>query len=182
MADKPLTLLQAAFMEAVSPTPAGRPPRVASVPVAAHDCLHAAVVVHRDQRVWYPCRSHEGGVHHFAARWPACPTAWCRLRPEPGHLHDIPSGTVELHDAIGGEQLMDPSVSVLLMLLSRFRVGGLDYETQKPTEPVQVTCAHCGRISQWFTFRDDGGAERTAVLRDLVEWAQAHKCLRNVGG
>lgn len=95
---EPLTLLQAAFMEAVRPTPAGRPPRT------AHACLHAAVVVDGHRRVWYPCRSHEGGVHHFAAHWPACPAGWCRL-PYSHHLagtmHDIPGGTVEYHDAIG---------------------------------------------------------------------------------
>lgn len=76
---------------------------------------------------------------------------------------------------------MDPSVSVLLMLLSRFRVGGLNDETDKPTEPVQVICTQCKRASPPFTYRDDGGADYTADLRELAEWAQKHQCLRNVG-
>jgi hypothetical protein len=97
VADKPLTLVQAAFLEAVRPTPAGRPPRLP----APDPCLRAAVVVDGDRKVWYPCRSHEGGAHHFAAHWPACPAPFCRLPPEEGHLHDIPSGVVEYHDAIG---------------------------------------------------------------------------------
>lgn len=76
---------------------------------------------------------------------------------------------------------MDPSVSVLLMLLSRFRVGGLDDEDGKPTQPVCVTCTGCGRVSPPFTYRNDGGADYTADLRKLAEWAQGHQCLRNVG-
>lgn len=107
MADKPLTLVQAAFLEAVRPTPAGRPPRLPAPDLlAAHDCPRAAVVVDGDRRVWYPCRSHEGGVHRFAAHWPACPAPFCRL-PYSHHLegtmHDIPGGAVEYHDAIGKE-------------------------------------------------------------------------------
>ena len=93
MAEQPLTLLQAAFMEVVRPTPAGRTPRT------AHACLHAAVVVDGDRRVWYPCRSHEDGKHHFAARWPACPAPWCRLpasHATEGTMHDIPGGTAVL--------------------------------------------------------------------------------------
>jgi hypothetical protein len=100
MADKPLTLVQAAFLEAVRPTPSGKPPR------RPHDCLRAAVVVDGDRKVWYPCRSHEGDVHHYAAHWPACPAPFCRLPyshyPE-GTMHDIPPGKVEYHDAIGKE-------------------------------------------------------------------------------
>jgi hypothetical protein len=101
MADEPLTLLQAAFMEAVRPSATGRAPGPVPGLRAAHDCLRAAVVVDGDHRVWYPCRSHEGDRHHFAAHWPACPAAWCRLPPELGHLHDIPGGTAEYHDEIG---------------------------------------------------------------------------------
>ncbi len=100
MADEPLTLVQAAFLEAVRPTPAGRTPR------RPHDCLRAAVVVWRGRRVWYPCRSHDGGVHHYAACWPACPAPFCRLpysHYEAGTMHDIPAGTVEYHDAIGAD-------------------------------------------------------------------------------
>jgi hypothetical protein len=103
VADEPLTLLQAAFLEAVRPTPAGRPLRH---PAPDHDCLRAAVVVDGDRKVWYPCRSHEGGVHHFAAHWPACPAPFCRLpysHCEAGTMHDIPSGVVEYHDAIGAD-------------------------------------------------------------------------------
>lgn len=72
-------------------------------------------------------------------------------------------------------------VQVLMGPLARFRVGGFDDETQLVTEPVQVICIGCGRLSPWFTYRDDGGADRTAVLSDLVTWAQEHRCLRNVG-
>ncbi len=102
MAEQPLTLLQAAVLEAVRPTPAGRPPR------AAHECLHAAVVVTpKGERVWYPCRSHEGGKHHFAAHWPACPAPWCRLPYShylEGTMHEIPPGTVVL---VGPNEAVD---------------------------------------------------------------------------
>jgi hypothetical protein len=101
VADEPLTLLQAAFLEAVRPTPAGRPPRL---PAPDHDCLRAAVVAYQDRRTWFPCRSHDGGVHHYAAHWPACPAPFCKLpysHYEAGTMHDIPCGTVEYHDAIG---------------------------------------------------------------------------------
>jgi hypothetical protein len=106
VADEPLTVLQAALLEAVRPTPAGRPPRRhAPDPLAAHGCLHAAVLVTpRGERIWYPCRSHDGGVHHFAAHWPACPAPWCRLpaaHAAEGTMHDIPPGTVEYHDETG---------------------------------------------------------------------------------
>lgn len=40
----------------------------------------------------YPCRSHEGYDHHFAAHWPACPAPFCKLAPGHRELHDIPSG------------------------------------------------------------------------------------------
>lgn len=69
-------------------------------PLTAHGCLHAAVVADGDRRVWYPCRSHEGGVHRFAAHWPPCPAPWCRLpaaHAEAGTMHDVPGGTVEYH-------------------------------------------------------------------------------------
>ena len=69
----------------------------------AHGCLHAAVIVDGGNRIWYPCRSHDGGFHHFTAWWPACEATWCRLPPEPRHFHVIPSGTIEYHDAIGLE-------------------------------------------------------------------------------
>jgi hypothetical protein len=71
---------------------------------APHACLHAAVVVDGDRRVWYPCRSHAGGKHNFAAHWPACPAPWCRLpasHAEAGTMHDIPGGTVEYHGPDG---------------------------------------------------------------------------------
>jgi hypothetical protein len=80
------------------------PERPLAEPIEAHECLRAAVVVHGDRKVWFPCRSHEGGKHHFAATWPACPAPWCRLpysHYEAGTMHDVPGGTVEYHDAIG---------------------------------------------------------------------------------
>jgi hypothetical protein len=46
----------------------------------------------------YPCRSHEGGVHHFAAHWPACPAPFCKLPPDHRGLHDIPPGSAEVVD------------------------------------------------------------------------------------
>lgn len=70
----------------------------------AHACLHAAVIVYKGRRVWYPCRSHEGGKHRFLARLDACAAPWCRLPAShaiEGTMHDIPFGTVEIHDAIG---------------------------------------------------------------------------------
>jgi hypothetical protein len=72
-------------------------------PAEPHDgCVHAAALATpKGDLIWYPCRSHDGGVHHFAACWPACPAPWCRLPNGHRGLHDIPSGTVEIHDAIG---------------------------------------------------------------------------------
>ncbi len=75
----------------------------------------------------------------------------------------------------------DVEVRVLMGMLSRFRVGGVNDETSEPTELVQVICTGCGRPSPPLTFRDDGGADYTTPLSDLAEWAQEHRCLRNVG-
>lgn len=73
---------------------------LAADPLAGHGCLHAAVVVTPGgERVWYPCRSDEGGKHHFAAHWPACPAPWCRLPYShylDGTMHEIPPGTAAL--------------------------------------------------------------------------------------
>lgn len=103
MPDQPLTLLQRAIMEAVRPTARGRldPPLPGVGPLAEHGCLHAAVIVFKGRRTWFPCRSHKGGVHRFLARLDACSAPWCRLPAGHRELHDIPSGTVEIHDAIG---------------------------------------------------------------------------------
>jgi hypothetical protein len=64
--------------------------------------------------------------------------------------------------------------------LADFRVGGWNAEMcdvdDAPTEPVQVVCDCCKARSPWFTYRDDGGADRTTPLSDLVAWAQAHVC------
>jgi hypothetical protein len=57
-----------------------------------------------------------------------------------------------------------------------FSVAGLDDEALDATEPVQVTCGNCAAISPWFTYRDDGGADRNAPLSALTAWAQEHKC------
>jgi hypothetical protein len=65
--------------------------------------------------------------------------------------------------------------------LSRFRVGGFDDEGDGPTEPVKVTCTRCGQPSPWLTYRDDGGADHTTPLSDLMSWAREHQCLRNAG-
>jgi len=76
-------------------------------PLAAHGCLHAAVVVWKDRRTWFPCRSHDGGRHHYAAHWPACPAPFCKLPYNhclEGTMHEIPSGTAEYHDAIGADR------------------------------------------------------------------------------
>lgn len=59
--------------------------------------------------------------------------------------------------------------------LAGFRVAGLDDESQEFTQPVKVTCA-CGEASGPFTFRRDGGADMTALLGDLVQWAWGHEC------
>jgi len=74
-----------------------------------------------------------------------------------------------------------PELSVFLMMLSRFRVGGFEGERGAWTEPVRVTCTRCKCPSPPFTHRDDGGADYTADLRELAEWTLAHRCLRNVG-
>ena len=77
--------------------------------------------------------------------------------------------------------MTDPATGVLMLKLSRFRVGGFDDEDGNATEPVKVICTQCGRPSPWRGFRDDGGADRTAPLDELVAWADGHRCLRNVG-
>jgi hypothetical protein len=73
---------------------AGTPAEAQAAP-RPHSCTRVAIV----GGIRYPCRSHEGDVHHFAAHWPACPAPFCRL--EPGHrgLHDIPFGKAEYADA-----------------------------------------------------------------------------------
>ena len=71
-----------------------------------------------------------------------------------------------------------PQLSVFMLMLSRFRVGGFDDEGGDATEPVRITCTGCKRLSPWFTYRDDGGADRTAPLNDLAAWAQEHRCLQ----
>jgi hypothetical protein len=58
------------------------------------DCSVVAMV--GDDR--YPCRSHKGRVHHFAAHWPACPAGYCKLPPGHRGLHDIPSGRARIAD------------------------------------------------------------------------------------
>lgn len=126
MADESLTVLQAALLEAVRPSARGRLDIAADVEldrleigrrrhVKLHgprrfedcadpgcreaSCLRAAVVVDGGRRVWYPCRSHAGGFHHYAAWWPKCVAPWCRLPYShyiDGTMHDIPPGTVVL--------------------------------------------------------------------------------------
>ena len=59
---------------------------------------------------------------------------------------------------------------------ARFRVGGLDDEDGNATQPVQVVCTECREVSPYFTYRDDGGADRTAPLDDLITWVQHHSC------
>jgi hypothetical protein len=77
-------------------------PQAVPGPLEAHGCLHAAVITWRGRRTWYPCRSHEGGVHRFPARLDdPCPAPWCRLPAGHRELHDIPAGRAEIHDAIG---------------------------------------------------------------------------------
>jgi hypothetical protein len=61
---------------------------VAPAQIAGHTCAKVATVG-KDR---YPRRSHEGGVHHFAAHWPACPAPFCKLPPDHRSLHDVPSG------------------------------------------------------------------------------------------
>ena len=62
--------------------------------------------------------------------------------------------------------------------LSQIRVGGLDDESLRFTEPTEVRCTRCGK-REAFTYRDDGGADRTEDLSVLVEWAQQHQCKQN---
>ena len=75
----------------------------------------------------------------------------------------------------------DPATSVLMLKLSRFRVGGHDDESGKATEPVRVICTSCKQPSPWFTYHNNRGADYTAPLDELVAWADGHRCLRNVG-
>jgi hypothetical protein len=57
-----------------------------------------------------------------------------------------------------------------------FRVAGLDWTGMEFTEPVIVTCQRCKQASPEFAYRDDGGADRTASLADLIDWAAGHDC------
>lgn len=59
--------------------------------------------------------------------------------------------------------------------LAQFRIGGFSAESQDYSEPTQVTCTRCGSTSE-FTWRDDGGADRTEDLAVLVSWARGHDC------
>jgi hypothetical protein len=61
-------------------------------------------------------------------------------------------------------------------ILRNMRVGGLGDESGEPTQPVFVRC-ECGD-GKWFTYRDDGGADRTEGLDELVAWAFSHECGR----
>ena len=66
--------------------------------------------------------------------------------------------------------------------MSHFRVGGFNDENiDAYGEPVQVTCRRCGTKKE-FTWRDDGGADRTEDLDVLVAWATAHVCPRQGAG
>ena len=56
-----------------------------------------------------------------------------------------------------------------------FTVAGLDGESMNATEPVFVSCDRCGD-GEWFLYRDDGGADQTAPLGQLVTWASEHRC------
>lgn len=68
-----------------------------------------------------------------------------------------------------------------LSYLAGFAVAGFEDEAVEYTEQVQVTCKQCGEASDPFTRRDDGGADRTAGLDDLVLWAVGHEC-KTAGG
>jgi hypothetical protein len=59
----------------------------------------------------------------------------------------------------------------------RFRVAGFDDEAVEYTEWVAVTCP-AGHESPGFTQREDGGADRSADLADLVAWAHDHRDCR----
>lgn len=65
--------------------------REAEREASAAGCAHVAIV----GTTRYLCWSHEGGVHHFAAHWPACPAPFCKLPPDHRGLHDIPFGKAE---------------------------------------------------------------------------------------
>jgi hypothetical protein len=48
----------------------------------------------------YVCRSHEGGVHHFATTLlDPCPAPFCRLPAGHRSLHDVPFGKPAYSDA-----------------------------------------------------------------------------------
>jgi hypothetical protein len=71
--------------------------------------------------------------------------------------------------------------TTFLLSLERFSVAGFDDEGMEYTQPVQITCAACHLTSPGMTYRDDGGADYTTPLSNLVKWVQEHKCLRTVG-
>jgi len=55
----------------------------------------------------------------------------------------------------------------------KFRVAGYDGEYLEWTQPVQVTCP-AGHKRE-FTYRDDGGADTTADLDEINNWASEHQ-------
>ena len=63
---------------------------------AAAACTYVALLA--GER--FPCHSHEGGLHHFAAAIPdPCMAPFCRLPAGHRTLHDIPSGRAEIVEA-----------------------------------------------------------------------------------
>jgi len=87
-------------------------------------------------------------------------------RNEQDPLHHLLAEGVDLIDQVPEWDVADRS-------LAGFRVGGFDDETMKYTEPTQVACRRCG-TAQEFTWRDDGGADRTESLDVLTAWAAGH--------
>ena len=57
--------------------------------------------------------------------------------------------------------------------LNGYRVGGFDDQGGDGSQPVLVTCGHCGE-EKWFTYRDDGGADYTESLGTITRWAHGH--------
>lgn len=77
------------------------------------------------------------------------------------------------------QRAVNAGTGIAASALAGFRVAGFNDEgSTKPseyTEPVAIQCGRCG-AAQDMGWRDNGGADRTAPLNELVAWAYGHEC------
>src|SRR5580692_800905 len=108
-------------------------------------------------------------------------------RLDQGTLRRRPPGRddIQAHPHLPGRPASGSAAQYLVAIMTDYRTDGPGEAPELAVflmmlSPVRVTCTRCGRPSPAFTYRDDGGADYTADLRELAEWAEKHQCLRNV--